>query len=583
MQLCPTTLSGCAGGSRTGDDACEVGFTGPLCAVCSEGYFPAEQQCLSCGSQALPTTTVVFILIFALSLTGAAVYLYRRYHQLKRMTPESPVPLQRLDSLLLWCAHRYRPVVVKLKITVATYQIVTAIPAVFSVTMPSSFTSFLHGLNVVNLNFANVLSLQCTTNYTYIDKLIVITLMPIGLTLLLFVVFLIQVVHVSVTMMQNPHRKHGEMTAQKNRIKNKYLNYFFYLTYLVLPSVTTHIFQTFLCTNIDPLHETTDENNSYLTADMSISCKSDYYYRGRAYAIFMIFVYPIGIPCMYMYLLNSHRIEIQERLNEADDEEGLLATEEKSASDKEKNVQMVLEEGRESEVVLTENPMMLSASGGLKLTSQSNGANSAVAAVSVADPTAAGDTRERSCTSSTNNTAVEGKRKKAMSAPAARLAFLWAAYEPRFWYWEVIETYRRLMLTAVLSITAAGTSKQAVLALLLAILYIKLYSYFTPYEADPANITAEIGQYQILFTFLGALITMDSLLGSGYNSTVGGLLIVFNLGVICAFGYFELTELLEENARERDEARAENLSNRELNGRSNDAGIELGDVKSPAK
>ena len=578
MQLCPSTLSGCAGGSKTGDDACEVGFKGPLCAVCAEGYFPAEQMCLRCASQALPTTTVVFIIIFALAFAGTGVYLYRRYHQLKGMSTEEPILLRRFDSILLWCAHRYRPVLVKVKIVVAAYQIITAIPAVFSVTMPSSFTSFLHGLNVVNLNFANVLSLQCSTSYTYIDELIVITLVPIGLTLLLFFVFLAQVVHVSMTLMQNPHRKHGEMTAHKDRLKNKYLNYFFYLTYLVLPSVTTHIFQTFLCTNIDPLHETTNENNSFLTADMNISCKSDYYYRGRAYAIFMIFVYPIGIPCMYMYLLNSHRNEIEKRLNVADDEEGLLAIEEKMGLEKEKNEETVVEEGRGSEVVHIHNPLMLPASGGPNLNSGET-CTSSVATANVAGSSEVVDSRKRSWTSSTNNSLFEGKRKKPMSAPAARLAFLWAAYEPRYWFWEVIETYRRLMLTAVLSVTAAGTTKQAVLALLLAILYIKLYSHFSPYEAGSANITAEIGQYQILFTFIGALITMDSLLGSGYNSTVGGLLIVINIGVICAFGYFELAELLEENIRQRDEAHRENLNNKELHGHSNDTGIEMGDVK----
>jgi hypothetical protein len=37
------------------------------------------------------------------------------------------------------------------------------------------------------------------------------------------------------------------------------------------------------------------------------------------------------------------------------------------------------------------------------------------------------------------------------------LFFLHQAYEPQYWYWEIIETARRLFLTAVMSIVATGT------------------------------------------------------------------------------------------------------------------------------
>ena len=72
----------------------------------------------------------------------------------------------------------------------------------------------------------------------------------------------------------------------------------------------------------------------------------------------------------------------------------------------------------------------------------------------------------------------------ALSPRAARLEFLFSAYEPRFWYWEVVETTRRLLLTAVLSVCAPGSSEQAVYAVLLALLYIKLYGYYAPYDED---------------------------------------------------------------------------------------------------
>lgn len=95
----------------------------------------------------------------------------------------------------------------------------------------------------------------------------------------------------------------------------KYLRLFFYLTYLVLPSVTTKIFEIFPCTDVDPDNESSGEDNYYLTADMSISCTSDYYYRGVAFACVMIIVYPVGVPLLYFVLLYTNKDEIVNRDN----------------------------------------------------------------------------------------------------------------------------------------------------------------------------------------------------------------------------------------------------------------------------
>ena len=73
-----------------------------------------------------------------------------------------------------------------------------------------------------------------------------------------------------------------------------------------------------------------------------------------------------------------------------------------------------------------------------------------------------------------------------LSPSAASLEFLFTAYEPQFWYWEVLETVRRLLLTAVLSVCGQGTSEQYVYGIILAIVFVKLYSSYKPYEEDQA-------------------------------------------------------------------------------------------------
>jgi hypothetical protein len=58
------------------------------------------------------------------------------------------------------------------------------------------------------------------------------------------------------------------------------------------------------------------------------------------------------------------------------------------------------------------------------------------------------------------------------------LTFLFSSYQPRYWYWEAIETIRRLSLTGVLVLFAQGSGLQIVFAFVISLLFTKLYGYF---------------------------------------------------------------------------------------------------------
>ena len=55
-------------------------------------------------------------------------------------------------------------------------------------------------------------------------------------------------------------------------------------------------------------------------------------------------------------------------------------------------------------------------------------------------------------------------------------SFLYSSYHPQFWYWEIVETFRRICLTGVLVLVAQGTSVQIVVTLLLTLIFIKVRS-----------------------------------------------------------------------------------------------------------
>ena len=75
---------------------------------------------------------------------------------------------------------------------------------------------------------------------------------------------------------------------------------FLLLTYCVFPAVSQSIFQVFSC-------DDGFDEGSFLRLDYNISCADTTYKIYYAYAMLMIFIYPIGIPLFYAASLFSAR------------------------------------------------------------------------------------------------------------------------------------------------------------------------------------------------------------------------------------------------------------------------------------
>lgn len=84
----------------------------------------------------------------------------------------------------------------------------------------------------------------------------------------------------------------------------------------------------------------------------------------------------------------------------------------------------------------------------------------------------------------------------------AEIEFLHRSYKRKYFYWEVIETLRRLLLTAVMSVTSTGSAGQVVFGIAVSVVFMKLYAYFEPFNENKDNILQEIAQYQVRFHFM---------------------------------------------------------------------------------
>ena len=133
------------------------------------------------------------------------------------------------------------------------------------------------------------------------------------------------------------------------------------------------------------------------------------------------------------------------------------------------------------------------------------------------------------------------------------LAFLTEAYRPRTFWFIILENNRRLLLSSVLVIFAVksedtGTAPQAVSALLLCIVGIKVYHYYTPFVNPTDNAYSELVQWVLASMFLAALMIRVQATneGSEAQAKMSALLILVALSAFVVLFWFIVKEFRNE-------------------------------------
>ena len=104
---------------------------------------------------------------------------------------------------------------------------------------------------------------------------------------------------------------------------------------------------------------------------------------------------------------------------------------------------------------------------------------------------------------------------------ASRFGFLYAAYEPGVWFWEVLEMGRKLFFTGLLIFIAPGSPSQMVIAILAGLAWLVVATLMQPYQSDSDDLLATIASTEIvLLTFAALLIKADVSRDDAYNYTM---------------------------------------------------------------
>lgn len=160
---------------------------------------------------------------------------------------------------------------------------------VASVVYPDVYNTFLAYADVVNLNLGWMLSAGCLIDTDFYDNLLVSTIVP-----------LVVVVVVATSHRITSSRTPTSDRKTRARIDRRHASAVFWVSFLVYATVSSAIFQTFACDEID-------NGRSYLRVDHSLECHTHEHVLFMLYAGVMGVVYPFGIPFCYGVILYRGR------------------------------------------------------------------------------------------------------------------------------------------------------------------------------------------------------------------------------------------------------------------------------------
>ena len=175
---------------------------------------------------------------------------------------------------LRWIALHSSSIGIRFRINVSMLQVLSSIGPNFSIPFPDVYSTMLRWLSIIELDLRWVpLSCFIDTNYHVIFS--IQTLVPFMLTFLLFI---------------------AEARARPGRAKSVAGGLVYILLYLAFPSCSKLVFGMFDCVNLE-------DGTRWLRRDLTIDCDSTEHSLFGAFAVILLFVYPIGVPCYFAYLL----------------------------------------------------------------------------------------------------------------------------------------------------------------------------------------------------------------------------------------------------------------------------------------
>jgi hypothetical protein len=289
----------------------------------------------------------------------------------------------------------------------------------------------------------------------------------------------------------------------------------FFLIFLIYPTNSQKIFTTFLCTQFDDVSPERPGGTRALAADYTINCDDPTHKLMEIYSFIMIFVYPIGVPLLYAWVLyvscgtRLRLMHANEALrNEIQDQELARILHERRSARLEDVKTFEDVNAKAGSRTLTPTQLSSLAS---RTTMGFRTANEAIAAkkrlrVPVEIPTAADLSKPRSkpVQDVINHLQLEHDQLRAELPDYVRK--LISPYRTTRFGFEIVECIRKLAIVCMpVFFSPAGSEEQLIFGLMVCFCTFGAYTAANPYGIDNSNVLAQMCQVQIFFALLSSI------------------------------------------------------------------------------
>ena len=293
--------------------------------------------------------------------------------------------------------------------------------------------------------------------------------------------------------------RHSDLTEKQQRSSKVLFQVFLLVLFLVLPMCSSKIFGAFNC---DTYKIDSDGSKvTLLERDYSIKCTSYRYKVMTCYAIFMIICYPIGVPCLFAVLLWHDRRELVDPIVVryiSQKNRSRRSTPRYFRASSTSTALSVTLDGPRNIFLFLFGKATLGKMGGM-----------------------GGQEKD-----------ADQEEWEAL-ASNHRLSFLLSSYERRVYWYEILESVRRISLSGMLVVFGPGSSRQLIIGCVVSLIFLRVNSCYAPHVGDEDNILSEICNWQLfLILFITLLLKLDAVdETSGISLLLVLLFVVFFLSL----------------------------------------------------
>ena len=282
---CPREES-CKGGL---DSPCENGYEGPLCAVCSSGYYKQLQTCARCPSKSRLVGQLSIIAATVLVIVVILVWMNKRQNKRGKRRP-----------LIDMCLS-------KLKIIIGFYQVTNGLLQTFSyIKWPESLEAIGKYSEILQIDVLQIAPNNCLFSQFRVNafgSLLAMMSINVAATVVSVIAYTVSKVIISRSQRMQGDEKSREI-SQTKEIVLRNLFFFLYVTYLGTCAKTANVLPLACQTLCRDKKE--EFCYSYMKADYSIQCHGTKYNHWLILA-YISAAYIVAMPTMSFIALWRQR------------------------------------------------------------------------------------------------------------------------------------------------------------------------------------------------------------------------------------------------------------------------------------